>query len=82
MSVSLKNGVGKMEVIDKQFFSQKNISVITIPSINIKAGQTLRDELGNTFEVSELVPNGKLALSGISSLIVNGEFKGNTLEIV
>ena len=71
-----------MEVIDKQFFLKKNISVITIPSINIKAGQTLRDEFGNMFEVSELVPNGKLALAGKSSIIVNGEFKGNTLEIV
>ncbi|MFR0584267.1 hypothetical protein ACLUX0_08175 [Limosilactobacillus mucosae] len=71
-----------MEVIDKQFFSQKNFSVITIPSINVKAGQVLKDELGNTFKVSELVPNGKLVLSGKSSLIVNGEFKGNTLEIV
>ena len=48
----------------------------------IKAGQKITDENGNLYEVYGLNTNGRALLNGITQLLVQGKFEGNTVTLL
>lgn len=71
-----------MKIIDKQYISEKNLTVLVIPSIKVEAEQIVENESGDKFKVSGLTPCGRLILQGKSAIMVPGKFVGQELKVV
>ena len=71
-----------MKIIDNQYISEGDFTVLVIPSIKVEAEQIVENEFGDKFKVSGLTTCGRLILQGKSAIMVPGKFVGQELKVV